>query len=89
MSEQRLIDIKHLYDNADKNHGFCRLHVSEIDALPTIEPPVVRGHWIVIGHYPPLCSNCDGIAPKDANGEDFYKSDFCQSCGADMRGANE
>lgn len=47
--------------------------------------PVVHGRWVKQGHYPPECSVCGGIAPKDCEGEEFYQSDFCQSCGADMR----
>ncbi len=44
-----------------------------------------RGEWIHVGHYPPYCSECEGLPPKDCEGKEFYDSDFCPNCGADMR----
>ena len=61
----------------------------ELDELPSVTPQPKRGHWMVIRkEYEFMggvvneaqgckCSNCDGIVK--------LKSDFCPSCGADMR----
>lgn len=58
---------------------------NEILDIPAVDAvPVVHGRWVKYGHYPPECSVCGGIAPKDCEGEEFYQSDFCQSCGAKM-----
>ena len=63
---------------------------SAIDQMPTIEArPVVRGEWIekphtdgFEGHYFLYhCSRCD---TPNAN-----KRNFCDECGADMRGAED
>ena len=74
---QRVADI------AEKVLALCIRAVDEAAAVDAV--PVVHGRWVKHGHYPPECSVCGGIAPKDCEGEEFYQSDFCQSCGADMR----
>ena len=63
---------------------------AEIGELPSVQPQPKRGHWIVIRkEYEFMggivnesqgckCSNCGGIVK--------FKSDFCPSCGVDMRG---
>ena len=63
--------------------------------LPSAQPERPKGHWIVWGgmdipenHGRHICSLCGEFAPvryeKPLIKE--YLSDFCPSCGADMRG---
>lgn len=88
----RLIDAEALIEAIN---NFCdgnevnwndRKVIAWINGAPTVDAVrVVHGRWVKQGHYPPECSVCGGIAPKDCEGEEFYQSDFCQSCGADMR----
>ena len=70
---------------------FCR----DIDEQPTAQPERLKGHWLVWGgmdipenHGRHICSSCGEFAPvlyeKPLIKE--YLSDFCPSCGADMRG---
>ena len=73
----------------DRNYvGFKEMKVLDmIKDAPIVDAvPVVHAKWVVHDHYPPECSNCGGIAPKDCEGENFYLSDYCQSCGAKMDG---
>ena len=57
-----------------------------IEGIPTSNP-VTLGKWVRNGYNKdPYCNVCGGIAPVDCTKEDFYESDFCPNCGADMRG---
>ena len=59
-----------------------------IKQLPVADVVEVRhGEWISNGltqDY--VCSECSGMAPVDCEKEDFYESNYCPNCGADMRG---
>lgn len=87
----RLGDLDALIAEYDRVHigppGGARKLMEE---APTIDPEELRpkGRWVRVDHYPPYCSNCEGIAPKDCEGEGFYDSDYCPSCGAKMDEGN-
>lgn len=55
--------------------------VKDIKALPTIQPETKRGRWLINsdGYYP-YCSACM------AEPESGVMTDYCPSCGANMRG---
>ena len=95
--EQRLIDANALKEEVNKKQVVGRFNVLNlIDSAPTVEYPFYaeayqtgceegkndrpKGHWIrrPQGHY--VCSLCE---------KGMYKSDFCPSCGAKMKGGNE
>lgn len=49
---------------------------------------VVHGRWI--DTYDGVhCTNCGRFAPMDLNGNEFFNSNFCPNCGADMREREE
>ena len=52
--------------------------------IDRIEPEHKKGHWIISsdGYYP-FCSECK----KEPKSGDM--TDFCPSCGADMRGKQD
>ena len=53
--------------------------------VPTIEArPVVRGEWLPIMFYTAVV----GVKCSECNTTRGAKSNFCPSCGADMRGEN-
>lgn len=65
------------------------LHI--LDKLPTADVvEVVHAYWdkdSITGAM--CCSNCKMPPPGDAELEDFYESDYCQSCGAKMDGKGD
>ena len=63
-----------------------------IEALPSAQPMRPKGKWIADNYGNTICSECRWYAPKIMQGSlttrklEYYKSDFCWKCGADMRG---
>lgn len=73
----RLIDADALLENLKKTHRYFMLK-ADIDNAPTVEKSP-QGKWISAnGTY--YCSCCKHYAYES------QKFDFCQDCGADMRG---
>lgn len=66
----------------------------DIDNAPTIDAkPVVRGHWInekvmVKGYKAKYCYDCS-VCGKSTGYEYFPISNYCPSCGANMREEKE
>ena len=55
----------------------------EINSIPTADVvPVVHGKWDKNGN----CTNCGKHAPFWSMSSCYYKSPYCQSCGAKMDG---
>lgn len=55
----------------------------EINSIPAADvAPVVHAKWDENGH----CTNCGKHAPFWAVSSCYYKSPYCQSCGAKMDG---
>ena len=55
----------------------------EINSIPTADvAPVVHGKWDKNGN----CTNCGKHAPFWSMSSCYYKSPYCQSCGAKMDG---
>ena len=90
-SEKRLIDANDVYTLFDAN-GFARLHVGDIDTIPTVDAvEVVHGRWKVSRE-----SEISRNVWCTACGEDFYmhrkgelqidKMPYCPNCGAKMDG---
>lgn len=82
----RYIDAHDLQKEYMATHDGKRLLL--IDVAPTIEPEREKGKWTYIDeamfgnpHGSYKCSVCDNRMP--------YKTNFCQRCGADMRGEQE
>lgn len=75
-------------------HGVAKLHVSDIDAISTVDAePVVHGHWIdaeVCGIDMPTvrCSVCS-IRFCDLINNHRYMYRYCPHCGAKMDEVNE
>ena len=78
-----------IYKLFDESNGVIRLHIADVDMLPTADvKEVKRGHWIVSKtehgwnccEYPAeyTCSECGRVNP--------HEETFCPECGADMRG---
>ncbi len=75
--------------------------IIDISSLPPVTPERPKGEWEEYGHnlgddYIPVgirCSKCHIEPPKrdpskDKSFMNYIKSDFCPSCGADMRGGS-
>ena len=83
----RLIDT----DSVDYENIMCsqsQLHwLNEIiETQPTIEArPVVRGEWLPIMFYTAVV----GVKCSECNTTRGAKSNFCPSCGAEMRGTED
>ena len=61
------------------------------DATPAADvAPVRHGRWIEDGYYDYeiVCSQCGAEALRNKYNGEYYKSDFCPSCGA-MMGVDE
>lgn len=59
----------------------CQAVIEVIEEQPTVDP--VHGEWKdeLYRPYPIYeCSECGALAPKDCEGEEFYKSNFCPNC---------
>ena len=84
----RLIDADDVYELFDKN-GFARLHVADIDTIPTVDAvEVVHGRWEKQepdehGNRKPKCSVCGEY--HLAWWSDYIHCNYCPNCGADMR----
>lgn len=68
-----------IYKLFDGTNGIKRLHVADIDQLPTADVAVVKhGRWILRedGYH---CSNCDIQAIYTG-----VKLNYCPNCGAKM-----
>ena len=78
----RLIDADKLKKVLEKNFGHtggASVLAQLIDAQPTVEPK--KGKWI-----DGYCSECGEHAPYWAMASAYHTTDFCPSCGSDMRG---
>lgn len=57
-----------------------------IDDKQTLEvAPVVHAHWVdacIKGEY--FCSNCCQTAPYSRERNEYYKTAYCPTCGAEM-----
>lgn len=63
----------------------CGSGIEAILAVPTADVvPVVHGRWDENGY----CTNCGKHAPFWSVSSCYYKSPYCQSCGAKMDGGN-
>ncbi len=63
-------------------NGLIRL----LEKAPTVDAvPVVHGRWDENGY----CTNCGKHAPFWSVSSCYYKSPYCQSCGAKMDGGIE
>lgn len=84
----RLIDVDALPDDC----WWCSDALIEaINNAPTVETKRT-GHWELCGNHH-LCSECDEWALTKWNEDECDEvdvlTDFCPSCGADMRGEQE
>ena len=79
----RLIDADLLEPDADYDDGeYWAVSMAQIQSAPTVTPERKRGEWIFIGDgY--KCSKCRSVYSWWA---DSQTSNFCQNCGAEMRG---
>lgn len=55
-----------------------------IENAPTIQPK--KGKWINNKHDLPNCNQCGYMPQFDRAIDDYYYSNYCPNCGADMRG---
>ena len=59
-------------------------------SLPSAQPERPKGEWITDDLSGIIyCSRCGNAAPMETTGGRQYKSKFCQTCGADMRGEQD
>jgi hypothetical protein len=59
-------------------------------SLPSAQPERPKGKWITDDLSGIIyCSRCGNAAPMETTGGRQYKSKFCQTCGADMRGGQD
>ena len=56
----------------------------DIEDLPSAQPERKRGKWIN-----GTCNQCGSHAPYWAMATTYYRSNFCPSCGAYMRGEQD
>lgn len=64
--------------------------IEAMNSVPSADVrPVVHGHWIYRGRDKGWeCSVCHSLCLLDYESE-FYTSEFCPHCGADMREVKE
>ena len=48
-----------------------------------------QAEWTNDEHDMPRCSNCGYMPEFNKHIDDYYYSDFCPNCGADMKGEDE
>ena len=77
-----LIGSLHNYGFYDGNDRTMVYKVIQLQ--PTIEPERKKGKWINDEHDIPRCSECKHIPEYNWHIDDYYYSDFCPNCGADM-----
>lgn len=59
-------------------------------SLPSAQPERPKGEWITDDLSGMIyCSRCGNAAPMETTGGRQYKSKFCQTCGAEMRGEQD
>lgn len=63
--------------------------LSEIREILESEPEQKAGKWINDKHAMPRCSCCGYMPEYNRYIDDYYYSDWCPNCGADMRGGEE
>lgn len=69
----------------DEREKPCQLFKNKKDYVK-----VIHAYWCkdpVTGYM--SCSNCKALPPGDGELNDFYESDFCPCCGADMNYTEE
>lgn len=54
-----------------------------LESLPSAQPK--KGKWINNIHDLPICNQCGYIPKFDRAIDDYYYSNFCPNCGADLR----
>lgn len=78
-------DVYRLFDGG---YGVARIHVADIDAIPTINAESMRpvGKWVWADDGYLRCGSCRQKAPEFAHEEalETYATDFCPHCGARM-----
>ena len=68
----------------------CQQLYCDVNNMPSVTPIKPKGHWQKIelpSRDAHECSECCGLALLDENNEQL--TDFCPSCGADMREVEE
>lgn len=87
----RLIDADALMPNAEYKGRYDVVTAYDIANAPTVGTKRT-GHWELCGNHH-LCSECDEWALTKWNEDECDEvdvlTDFCPSCGADMRGEQE
>ena len=80
ISREQAIDAVRMVIGDNRSISVC----DAIKQLPPIQPK--RGRWIPVtnGRSGHECDQCHNYAPSYQTGEE-HLSDFCPSCGADMR----
>lgn len=73
------------YEIAERDQW--RADIEAIKSVPSADRP--RGEWANDEHDMPRCSNCGYMPEFNKHIDDYYYSDFCPNCGADMRGDTE
>lgn len=48
-----------------------------------------KGEWVFDLTLEPHCSECDYVPDYSPRMDDYFFSDFCPNCGADLRGEGE
>lgn len=80
----RLIDADKLLRDIERYHLSDGKFQHWVEAQQTIEPERKKGKWVEEDYDLVICSEC---------GEEYgwivYRANFCENCGADMRGAND
>ena len=84
ISREQAIDAVRMVIGDNRSISVC----DAIKQLPPIQPK--RGRWIPVtnGRSGHECDQCHNYAPSYQTGEE-HLSDFCPSCGADMRTAEQ
>ena len=75
------------YDHYTTGYGDALCVVEDAPTIDAVE--VVHANWIEDGYYgnPFVCSHCgsEGCYSGDFNNKQYYYTNYCPSCGADMR----
>lgn len=67
----------------------CELGQKMDDVKAKLDAVPVHGRWENDENDIPRCSNCSYIPEFNRYLDDYYYSDFCPNCGADMREREE
>ena len=86
VSRQAAIDavVSAMIDGAD-----AELVEGVMELLPSAQPKCRTGKWIQVTNSFAYCNQCGEPAPYWAMSSNYHLSNYCPSCGADMRGESE